>query len=337
MVNNLVLISTVIIPTIILLSFLYAKILTQENKHEVVFYILVSTLIFTLFIWLYKIMGGPFKTRGNLAYFIDRLDLNKDNNTIDYNIYGERNDGKSCSIEGKWGGSSPSKPKYSPNKDDDESWSDKCKLKDGEDIDAENFVSAEELEDFEEIYYMKFLLYIVLFAYIVYSNYDSSGKMFYSLIISNFVLFSLWLLLLYIPYDSKDIPIWPEKIGWWVSLIITIPTLCYSLYLSPDSKSKIISFIIFVVVTGILFAVGDINTHFGPKSINKIGSLSYYVKRLGLNKETDKLKYDILIRDRDLDRDCKIVGTWSKNTEIPQITGDIDGCSLDTLGIDVGM
>ena len=88
MVNNLVLISTVIVPTIILLSFLYAKILTQENKHEVVFYILVSTLIFTLFIWLYKIMGDPFKTRGNLAYFIDRLDLNKVNNTIDYNIYG---------------------------------------------------------------------------------------------------------------------------------------------------------------------------------------------------------------------------------------------------------
>ena len=50
---------------------------------------------------------------------------------------------------------------------------------------------------------MKFLLYIVLFVYIVYSNYDSSGKMFYSLIISNFVLFSLWLLMLYIPYDSK--------------------------------------------------------------------------------------------------------------------------------------
>ena len=55
MVNNLVLISTVIIPTIILLSF-YAKILTQQNKHEVVFYILLTTLIFTLFVWIYQIM-----------------------------------------------------------------------------------------------------------------------------------------------------------------------------------------------------------------------------------------------------------------------------------------
>ena len=64
---------------------------------------------------------------------------------------------------------------------------------------------------------------------------------------------------------------------------------------------------------------------FGPKSINKVGSLNYYIKRLGLNKNTDKLKYDILIRNEDLDTDCKIVGTWSKNTEIPQITGDIEG------------
>lgn len=336
MVNNLVLISTVIIPTIILLSFFYAKILTQQNKHEVVFYILVTTLILTLFLWVYQIMGDPFKTSGNLAYFIDKLDLNKSSNTMSYNIYGERKDGKSCSIEGKWGGSSATRPKYSTD-DDDSNWKDKCKVNEGEDVDSDKYVSSGELEYFEDIYYTKFILYSILFSYIVYTNYDSSGKTLYLLLLSNSVFFGVWLLLLISPYSSSDFSLWPEKIEWWQTLLISIPTVFYSLYLSPDSKSKIISFIIFVVVTGILFAVGDINTHFGPKSINKIGSLSYYVKRLGLNKDTDKLKYDILIRNEDLDTDCKIVGNWSKDTEIPQITGDIDGCSLDTLGIDVGM
>ena len=92
-----------------------------------------------------------------------------------------------------------------------------------------------------------------------------------------------------------------------------------------------------MLLTGTLYYVNEINTHFGPQSINKIGSIGYYIKRLGLNKDTDKLKYNILIRDRDLDKDCKISGTWSKNIEIPKITGELDGCSLDTLGINLGI
>jgi len=336
MVDKLVIISTVIIPTIILLSFLYAKILTQENKYEVIFYILISTFIFTLFIWLYRILGVPFKTRGNLAYFIDKLDLNKDNNTIDYNLYGERDDGKSCSIEGNWGGSSPSQPKYSPNDDDDTSWSQKCRVKEGEDIDEEDFVSDTELEDTEDIYYTKFLLYGIVFIYILNTYNESWGKLIYTLIISNFVLFSLWLLKLYSPYNSEDLWFWPEKIKWWYSLFITLPLLLFSLQ-NSNTKLFIIYIIIFMSLTGILFYINEINTHFGPKSINKIGSIGYYIKRLGLNKDTDKLKYNILIRDNDMDKDCKIVGTWSKNTEIPKITGELDGCSLDTLGINLGL
>ena len=336
MVNNLVLISTVIIPTIILLSFFYAKILTQQNKHEVVFYILVTTFIFTLFVWIYQIMGDPFKTRGNLSYFIDKLDLNKDSNTMSYNIYGERNDGKNCSIEGKWGGSSATRPKYTTD-DDDSNWKDKCKIIEGEDVDSDKYVSSDELEDFEDIYYTKFILYTILFSYIVYSNYDSSGKTLYSLLLSNSVLFGVWLLFLIIPYDSKDFDLWPEKIEWWNTLLVTIPLFSYLGYKYSDSKSRIISLIVFLTFTSIIGYIDGVDTHFGPKSINKVGSLNYYIKRLGLNKNTDKLKYDILIRNEDLDTDCKIVGTWSKNTEIPQITGDIDGCSLDTLGIDVGI
>ena len=336
MVNNLVLISTVIIPTIILLSFFYAKILTQQNKHEVVFYILVTTLILTLFLWVYQIMGDPFKTSGNLAYFIDKLDLNKSSNTMSYNIYGERNDGKSCSIEGKWGGSSATRPKYSTD-DDDSNWKDKCKVIEGEDVDSDKYVSSEELDGFEDIYYTKFILYSFLFSYIVYTNYDSSGKTLYSLLLSNSVLFGLWLLLLISPYSSKDFSLWPEKIEWWQTLLISIPTVFYSLYKYTDTKSRIISLIVFLTLTIIIGSIGGIDTSFGPGEIKKTGSLSYYIKRLGLKKDTDKLKYDILIRNEDLDTNCKIVGNWSKDTEIPQITGDIDGCSLDTLGIDVGM
>lgn len=336
MVNNLVLISTVIIPTIILLSFFYAKILTQQNKHEVVFYILVTTLILTLFIWIYQIMGDPFKTKGNLSYFIDKLDLSKSSNTISYNIYGETNDGKSCSIEGKWGGSSPTKPDYTTD-NDDSSWKDKCKIIEGEDVDSDKYVSSGELEDFEEIYYMKLLLYLILFIYIIFTNYDSSGKTLYSLLLSNSLLFGVWLLFLITPYNSQDFSLWPEKIEWWNTLVVTLPVLCYLIYKYPDTKSRTLSLVVFITVTFIVGYIDGLNTHFGPKMINQTGSLSYYIKRLGLNKDTDKLKYDILIRNEDLDTDCKIKGSWSKDTEIPQITGDIDGCSLDTLGIDLGM
>tara|TARA_B110001450_G_C17597940_1_gene471655 strand:+ start:250 stop:528 length:279 start_codon:yes stop_codon:yes gene_type:complete len=92
-----------------------------------------------------------------------------------------------------------------------------------------------------------------------------------------------------------------------------------------------------MVINIVAFYIEEFQTHFGPEQIHKTSSLGYYIKKFGLEKATDKLKYDILIQDEDLGTDCKIRGSWSRKDEIPQITGEMDGCSLDTLGIEVGI
>jgi len=341
MISNLTLISTVIIPTIILLLFIYAKILTQQNKHEVIFYILATTLVSTLILWIYQKMGNPFRTRGNLGYFIDKLGLDKSTHKMFYNIYGSRGADKTCSVEGQWGGSSPSKPKYKSDKDDNSEWTkEKCKSEPEEDVDSDIYATEEELEGFTDIYYSKFIFYTLLLGYITYSNYGEKGIMIYTLFITNSVLFGLWLLLLITPYQSEDFALWPDSIEpWpWTITIITLLILIVSLYRDNSIKSKVIYSLIWIVIVIILFSIDEpIDTSFGPEKIHKTSSLGYYIKKLGLEKTTDKLKYDIYIQDEDLGTECKIKGTWSRNSEIPKITGDLEGCSLDTLGIDVGI
>ena len=338
MISNLTLIATVIIPTLILLSFVYAKILTQQNKHEVVFYILATTLIFTLILWIYQKMGDPFRTRGNLGYFIDKLGLDKSTQKMFYNIYGERDDDKTCSVEGEWGGSSPTKPKYNPDKVDDSEWSkEMCKSSPDEDVDSDKYATEEELEGFTDIYYFKFIMYTLFVSYIIFYNSGDVGKMVYTLFISNTLYFGLWLLLLIMPYNSKDYSLWPEKIRWWMITLLSLVILLYSVVNHTDTKSRMFYVFIFMVINIIAFYIEEFQTHFGPEKIHKTSSLGYYIKKFGLEKATDKLKYDILIQDEDLGTDCKIRGSWSRKDEIPQITGEMDGCSLDTLGIEVGI
>jgi hypothetical protein len=322
MISVLTLIATVIIPTIILLLFIYAKILTQQNKHEVVFYILATTFVFTLIIWIYQMMGDPFRIRGNLGYFIDKLGLDK------------------CSIEGLWGGSSPTKPKYKSDKDDDSEWSkEKCKSNLGEDVDSDKYATEEEMEGFTEIYYSKFILYSLLVGYVIYYNYGKVGEILYTLFMSNTALFGLWLLFLIMPYESKDFALWPESISFtWIMILSWIGLAILASRQTNVSAKSLFIYITLAITIGIIrIYVDELPTSFGPEKFHKTSSLGYYIKRLGLNKETDKLKYDIYIRDEDLDTNCKIVGTWSKKVEIPKITGDMEGCSLDTLGIDVGI
>jgi len=285
-------------------------------------------------------MGDPFRTRGNLGYFIDKLGLDKSTHKMFYNIYGEREDDQTCSVEGQWGGSLPTKPKYSSGKDDESEWTkEKCKSSPGEDIDLDKYATEEELEGFTDIYYFKFILYTLLLGYIIYSNYEDKGRMIYSLFISNSTFFGLWLLLLIMPYKSNDFALWPEYIEPWprTTTIVTLLILIASLYRDNNIYSKILYTFIWIVITIILFSIERIDTSFGPEKIHRTSSLGYYIKKFNLDKTTDKLKYDILIQDEDLGTDCKILGTWSRKAEIPKITGDIEGCSLDTLGIDVGI
>jgi len=286
-------------------------------------------------------MGDPFRTRGNLGYFIDKLGLDKSTHKMFYNIYGEREDDKTCSVEGQWGGSSPTKPKYKSDKDDESEWSkEECKSTPEEDVDSDKYATEEELEGFTEIYYSKFIIYTLLLGYIIYSNYGEKGKMIYTIFMTNSALFGLWLLLLITPYHSKDFALWPESIEPWTgtTTFVTLFILVVSLYRDKSTKSRVIYSLIWIVIVSILFTIDEpIDTSFGPEKIHKTSSLGYYIKKFGLDKATDKLKYDILIQDEDLGTDCKIKGTWSRKDEIPQITGDMDGCSLDTLGIEVGI
>ena len=337
MITNLTLISTVIIPTIIILSFTYARILTQQNKHELVFYILATTLVFTLFLWVYQIMGDPFRTRGNLAYFIDKLGLDKSTHQMEYNIYGERNDGKTCSIEGQWGGSLATKPKYESGK---KTWVNKeCKTNPDEDVDSDKYATDAELETFTDVFYTKFIFYTLFFGYIMYANRDSAGSAIYTLFMTNSLLFGLWLLLLIFPYPTKDFALWPDTIEPWpkITTIVTFFILIYLILKDSNNYAKVAYSIVWVAVVYIVFNMDPISTSYGPEKVHQTSSLGYYINKLGLNKQTDKLKYDIYIQDEDLNTDCKIIGTWSKNTEIPKITGDMEGCSLDTLGVEVGI
>ena len=58
-----------------------------------------------------------------------------------------------------------------------------------------------------------------------------------------------------------------------------------------------------MVINIVAFYIEEFQTHFGPEQIHKTSSLGYYIKKFGLEKATDKLKYDILIQDEDLEID----------------------------------